>query len=369
MRIGIITLHRSANYGSVLQAFALQETIKKLGHDVEIIDYSPSRYTILAMLKGLKNKNELIRNHLSIRIIVKMIMYPSYVLRYKTFKSFIRKYLDLSKEQYRDVADFEKKLTHYDIYCTGSDQVWNSEWNGMIDGPLFLSFVPEGSKRIAYAASFGKDKLEPWEVKETKELLRKYDDISVRELDGKNILNRLGIKNSRCVLDPTLLIDGDRWKKIASKKFENENYILVYNLNRNRKIHAYAEKLSKKTGYKIKYITYQLHDFYKKGKMYCNVSVEDYLALVANAKYVVTDSFHGVAFSINFNRDFVVVYPKKFSSRLRSILEIAGLCDRVINGINDDFSFDKIDYKEVNRRIPEKKKESMNYLQEALNGQ
>ena len=366
--VGIITLHRTTNYGSVLQTYALQEKIKSLGYGVGIIDYRPSRYTMFSMLKGLKNKTELLKKNPFARLMVRIIIFPSYLLRFKTFKRFVNKYIDLTKEHYIEEEDFSIMVPKFDIYCTGSDQVWNSDWNGKIDRPLFLNFAPDSSKKISYAASFGKEKLDDWEIQETKKLLQRYDKISVRELSGQKILKDLGIKKTKCVLDPTLLLDGDEWKKIASKKFQDEKYILVYNLNRNKKIHDYAVKLSNKTGLKIKYITYQVHDFHKKGKMYCNTSVENYLALVANAKYIVTDSFHGVAFSINFNRDFMVIYPEKFSSRLKSILEITGLSKRVVNGDDLKLLEENIDYEKVNRIISNEREKSIKFLKEALNG-
>lgn len=366
--VGIITLHRTTNYGSVLQAYALQEKIRSLGYETKIIDYRPSRYTMFSMLKGLKNKTELLKKNPFARTAVRIIIFPSYILRFKTFKKFVNKYMDLTEESYIEEKDFVDKMPIFDIYCTGSDQVWNSEWNGKIDRPLFLSFAPEGSKKIAYAASFGKDRLESWEIEETKELLKRYSNITVRENSGMKILNELGVKNSLCVLDPTLLMNSDDWKGVASKKFADENYILVYNLNRNKKIHDYAEKLSRKTGLKIKYITYQAHDFYKKGKMYCNIPLEDYLALIANAKYVVTDSFHGVAFSINFNRNFMVIYPEKFNARLKSILEITGLTRRVTDGNDLKLLEDSIDYKKVNSIIDGEREKSMKFLRGALNG-
>ena len=364
--VGIITLHRITNYGSVLQAYALQEMVKRLGFDVEIIDYRPSRATMSSMLKGLRNKTNLLRKSFFARTAARVIILPSYILRFKCFKQFVNGYLDLTKNSCIVEKDFKTKLPVFDIYCTGSDQVWNSEWNGMIDGPLFLDFAPDDAKKIAYAASFGKEELDEWEIEETKRLLERYDYIAVRELSGKKILDKLGINNSGCVLDPTLLFDGKIWKKIASDRFKNEKYILVYNLNRNKKIHDYAVKLSQKTGLKIKYITYQVHDFYKKGKMYCNTSVENYLALIANATYIVTDSFHGVAFSINFNKDFVVIYPEKFSSRLRSILEITGLFDRVVEDGSLDIINKKINYKTVNDKISNERDKSIAYLRTAL---
>lgn len=364
--VGIITLHRVTNYGSVLQAYALQEKIKELGYDASIIDYKPARVKMINMLKGLKYKNNILKKSLIVRTIVRLIMLPSYVIRFKTFNKFVSKYLNLSRSSYIEECDFFDNIPNYDIYCTGSDQVWNSEWNGKIDKPLFLNFTPNESKKISYAASFGKVKLDDWEVDETRKLLLRYNAISVRELSGLDILKKLNISNVKCVLDPTLLLDGNNWRSLSSNKFKNEDYILVYNLNRNKKIHDYAIKLSKRTGYKIKYITYQLHDFYKKGHMYCNTSVENYLSLIDNAKFIVTDSFHGVAFSINFNKNFIVIYPNKFSSRLESILKITNLKNRVVNDKNDDDLLKNIDYTTVNYIINQKREESIKWLINSL---
>lgn len=364
--VGIITMHRTTNYGSILQAYALQEKIKYLGYNTQFIDYRPDRITMISMIKGLKNKNDILKKSLAVRTIVRLIMIPSYILRFRTFKRFLKKNLTLSNDMYKNEEDFENNDLSFDTYCTGSDQVWNSEWNGKIDKPYFLAFAPDNARKISYAASFGKKSLDDWEKNETKKLLERYDKISVRENNAINILADLGINDAQCVLDPTLLLNGEEWRKISSSKFKKEEYILVYNLNRNKKIHDYAEKLSELTGLKIKYITYQLHDFYKKGKMYCNCAVEDYLALIDNAKYVVTDSFHGVAFSINLNTNFIVIYPGKFSSRLESILQITDLKNRVATDDNINELCNDVDFSNVNKIIEDERKKSIKYLKDNL---
>ena len=145
----------------------------------------------------------------------------------------------------------------------------------------------------------------------------------------------MGIENSTNVLDPTLLLSGEDWRKISSRKFTKDRYILIYNLNRNPRIDAYAKELSIKTGLEVRYLSYQLHEFYKNGKMFCNPPVEDFLALIDGADYVITDSFHATAFSLNFNKEFVIVYPGKYSTRLQSILEILGLTNRVAKNERD----------------------------------
>ena len=167
------------------------------------------------------------------------------------FTKFLREYINMTDKTFYSKEEFENIDFDYDVYCTGSDQVWNSEWNEKIEYPLFLSFAPDDKRKIAYAASFGKKELKDNEIEVTRKLLERYDAISLREKSGVEIVESLGIKNSVHVVDPTLLLDGDAWRKLSSNRFKNENYILVYNLNRNKKIDNYAKSLANKTGLKI----------------------------------------------------------------------------------------------------------------------
>ena len=236
-KIDIITLHRIVNYGSVLQAYATQKVFEEKGLDVEFIDYYPERMHLLGMLKRIKNKNEKFKKNVILRNIARIVMFPSYIQRFYTFKTFIKKRLNLSKMIYKTEEDFNNNLPIADYFCTGSDQVWNTGWNEKIDHPFFLDFDTNGKKCFSYAASFGKSKLEDWEKEETKKLLSKYDDISLRELSGVEIVEGLGIKNAINVVDPTLLLTGDEWSELASDKYKDKKFIFVYNLNRNRKNH------------------------------------------------------------------------------------------------------------------------------------
>ena len=366
-KVGIITLHRVVNYGSVLQTYALQTKIQKLGYKVEIIDYYPDRLHLLGMEKRIKNKGKLFEKNIFIRNFARVIIFPSYLIRFKVFKNFLKKYINLTKKVYYSENDLNSASFDYDIYCTGSDQVWNCGWNEKFDYPYYLSFAPDDKKKIAYAASFGKSKLDSNEISETKKYLKRYDSISLREKSGVDIVNGLGVKNSVNVVDPTLLLNGNEWRKISSNKYKNEKYILVYNLNRNKKIDRYAENLSKKTGLKIKFLSYQLHEFYKHGQIVCNPKVEDFLALIDNAEFVITDSFHATAFSINFHTQFVIVYPEKYSTRLQSILEITGLENRVAKDENDlDITNKKINYKEVDTKLDKERTKSFEWLKNAL---
>ena len=366
-KVSLITLQNVPNYGSVLQCYATEQTIKKLGYDVETINYLPERMTKLGMLKNIKYKTTKLKKSFILRSFARIIIFPSYILRFRTFKNFRKKYLNMTKKVYKNYNEILQDIPKADIYCTGSDQVWNSEWNDEIDKSLFLNYAPSGKKRIAYAASFGKNKLNKNEINLTKKMLTKYDKISVRESSGVDILKSLGINDGTNVVDPTLLLSGDEWRKLTSSKYKNQKYILVYNLNRNKNIDDYAKKLSKKTGLKIMYLSYQLHEFYKKGKMICNPKVEDFISLIDNATYVITDSFHATAFSLNLNTQFIIVYPNKFSTRLQSLLNLLDLKNRVAKNSGDlNIIKNKIDYNLINKKIIKMRKESLNWLKNSL---
>ena len=366
-KVGIITQHRVVNYGSVLQTYALQEKIKELGYDCEVIDYYPERFTPLGMLKRIKNKGEKFRKSFLIRTIARIIIIPSYFIRFRMFFKFLDNRIDMTAKTYRSEEELEKEKFSYDIFCTGSDQVWNYGWNEKIEYPYFLAFAPEFARKISYAASFGKSELDSIEISETTRLLKRYTAISLRELSGVKIVEGLGIKNSVSVLDPTLLLTGQEWRKLSSGKYCGDKYILVYNLNRNPKIDSYAKELSNQMGLEVRYLSYQLHEFYKTGKMFCNPQVEDFLALIDGAQYVITDSFHATAFSLNFNKEFVIVYPGKYSTRLQSILEILGLMDRVAKDEKDmSIVKSKIDYDSVNKILEAERIKSLNWLAFAL---
>ena len=366
-KVEVITLHRIVNYGSVLQAYATQYIMEKLGYEVEFVDYYPERMHMLGMLKRIKNKSERLKKNLLFRTLARIVMFPSYIKRFHVFKKFIKKNLNLSPKVYYTYEELKENPPKADYYCTGSDQVWNSGWNEKIDKAFFFDFVPEDKICFSYAASFGKSKLEEWEKDETKQLLLKYKYLSMREKSGVDILKDLGIENGINVLDPTLLLNKEEWSKLTSDKYKNEKYIFVYNLNRNKKIDKYVEKLANEKNLKIFYVSYSLHEFYKKGNMKCNVRIEDFLALIKNAEYVVTDSFHATAFSINFNTQFMIVFPEKYSTRVKSILEITGLESRIVNDCNDiSLCNKKIDFTNANSILNQERNIANNYIKKIL---
>ncbi|MCR4647182.1 MAG: polysaccharide pyruvyl transferase family protein [Oscillospiraceae bacterium] len=348
MKISIITLHRVRNYGSSLQTLATQSFFEKLGFQVEVIDYYPERYTSAGLLKRLKNKSAKLQNNVILLMGAKMIMSISYLKKKIIFDQFLKKYINLSEHTYRTENDLKDYPLNSDAYCTGSDQVWNSHWNEGIDSPLYLSFVPHEMYKFSYASSIGNEMLSNEEAAMVSGLLRDYAHIAVRENKGVAVLERIGLRAVQ-MLDPTLLFSMEFWNRYVKDKYGKKRYIVTYNLHHDKRVDELAQNLAKEYGMKVYNISYNIHDIVRKGTLKWCPSVEDYLDLIRNAQYVVTDSFHATVFSLVFHTKFFSIYPEQASSRIRSILALTGLSNRAsdqipeISQVAADIDFQKTD--------------------------
>ena len=363
--VALITLHRSANYGSVLQALATQVVLERMGYDVAVVDYYAPRNSVPEMLRGLRHKKPLFEKNPLALLAARAILLPSYLKRRRTFDRFITLNLRLSGRTYRSNEELAQDPPKADLYVTGSDQVWNSEWNGGIDEALVLAFTQEGAPRISFSASFGKAGLDDGEAGRTRELLARYGGITVREDTGVEIVRGLGLDATQ-VLDPTLFMTPEDWRPWVSGRRPRGEYILMYNINHNAPLDRFVQRLARKTGLPVYYISYQLHDCFKRGRMRCCVPVEDFLSLIAGARYVVCDSFHCAAFSVNFNREFAIVPPKRFGTRLESFMRVVGLEDRIV-GEEDIGIFDRpIDWGSANARLDAERARSLDAVKSAI---
>lgn len=365
MKIGVITLHRAENYGSVLQTFALQYKLNELGHEVDILDYHPERYTNSGWLKRLKGKSPKFNNPF-ILLAAKILIYPSYLRKEKIFEAYVNKYLNLHPTKFATNEDAKNLSFDEDAFCTGSDQVWNSHWNECVEKALFLDFVPKGKLVFSYAASIGLSELPKDEVDITSKLLNKYEYLSVREDSGVKILNNLGRKDAVQCLDPTLLLSKEEWNKYTNDKFKGKNYILTYNLHHDVEIDKLANELSRKYDLPVWNISYNWHDIIRKGHLCWCPPVEDFLGLIKHAKFVIADSFHATVFSLVFERQFVTITPEIASSRISSILNLLGIGERNQNKFIDTSMMEKaIDYKTVKYKLAEEQKVSIDFLRKA----
>lgn len=364
MKASVITMHRIYNYGSVLQTYATQKILEDFGFECEIIDYiSPYRakkplfMEYPPSLEGKKLK----------RIIYYAAKIPSFALKDITFGGFIKKYIHLSKNQYITNDDILKAPPTADIYITGSDQVWNSKYNHGVDKSYYLNYAALGAKKIAFVSSFGKSELEENEINEIKPMLKTYSAISVREDSGVEILSEMGI-DSVCLIDPTLQIEKQDWMLLSSKRLIKDKYLLLFLLyNEDNGATEYAVKIAQEKGLKVVKLSWELKKPEGVDKLFTHRKPQDFLSLFSNADFVVTNSFHGVAFSINLNRQFVFVPRSEFNDRIMSLLRKTGLENRVVKSGNYlDISMQSINYEPVNRILEEERKTAKRFLTNAL---
>lgn len=353
-RIGILTVHSNANPGSMLQAYALQTSITKILNErcnCEIINY------MIPNLFWGRSQGSI----LPIRILI--WLYFKYAN--KKYLEFGNKYLKL----YPSKRIKPKKLSNYsnlyDAVIVGSDQIWNTRAGAYWDPNYLLDWVDKKTLKISYAASFGTDELENEWYDRFKKALLSFHALSVRENNGVHIINCL-IKNKvEWVLDPTLLLDKNYWSKIAIRPKET-NYIFVYCINRSRKTEQLIREMSAKTGMEIVQCTVGLKSLLSGVKTIRFISPEEWMGYMLYSNYAVVSSFHGTAFAINFNKQFIVDTGDYRGSRMKSILKLFALEDRIITQDMQIDTIKTIDFVPVNEKLQKEREKSISYLKTAL---
>ena len=339
MNIYIITFSHTTNVGAALQEYALYKFLKIKGYDVKVVDYIP---------KVIRKKQSVWENVIQsknlLQAIKGMLMIPLKIVRKAKFDSFSKRYIELTAVC-KNSFDLEK-LKQPDIYLVGSDQVWNLELVG-IDPGYFLQFRTT-AKKAAYAASAGEDRFTQEFKENLKANTNDFSAISVRERILKQAFHDLG-NNSVCqVLDPVFLLSKKQYEKILRKP-KLRKYILVYEVEHDKRCINVAKKLAEYHGLKVVQIN-RIQNKYHLDKLYPCISPAEFLGLVQYADYIVTNSFHAVAFSLIFEKQFWVIKLQERFSRLESILEIAKLENRVI--VNSNVNLErKIDFHNVKKNL------------------
>lgn len=362
VRTATITFHKAVNYGAILQTYALQRSILKLGIDNDVIDYD---------CKLISNEYKLI-NTKSIKSFIKsLIVFKIYYYKKNKFKSFIKKYIILTNPVTKDILKSEEFNNKYNFFITGSDQVWNYEITNL-DDVYFLNFVKDESKIKSYAASFGISCIPENLRLKYKNYLKRFSSILVRERTGAKLIENLIDKKVNVVLDPVLLLNEKEWNKIIFKtKFDNikDKYILVY--MGTPYIKLFAENLSIKYNIPIFNISDLIFKREKKiGNTESKLGPEEFISAIKNAKFVITGSFHAVVFSIIYNKDFFINNKDKTkesrSSRQKDLLDLLEIKDREIFNHDDDTDFVPIDWNNVNKKLEIERNKSINELKKML---
>ena len=285
--------------------------------------------------------------------------------RAKPIREFIKKYIPLTSREYHSIQELRDDPPVADIYCTGSDQVWNSVWNEGIELPYFLDYVPEGKKRIAFAASIGRAKIGDDESQLFLDLLSKYSDISVREKSAVDFLSSIGISAS-WVLDPTLMLSREEWIKLSiPKRYNSKNYLLLYVLNWNDEIENFARRIGNRYGLEILRICKT--NITSDGIRPIVVShVEELISYFNDATCILTDSFHATAFSINLHTKFVSVAPPRFKTRIESLLSLVEAKQCYTECFDIDCYESKVNWDKVDSIIDSERQKTFKFLKRAL---
>lgn len=352
-KIGIITIVNVNNYGAELQAFALQHKLTQMGHQTEIINYAfgikkEHDFTDETPTIPISFKTKIKRKLLPIIESTLDAFYPkAHKSRKKKFYEFHKKYNKFTPKFYRSVKSLYDGSLNDDIYCVGSDQVWNYT-HGYSMLPFFLDFVPDGKKKIAFASSIGLSTLTEEAKKIFKQYLSKFDFIAVRETQASDLLSKILWKKIEVVLDPTLLLCKEEWEKVANYELcPQEKYLLLYIVTIKPCQYAIdlAEKIAAEKKLKIVRLFRSAATYDAKQSMINlpDAGPSDFIGLTEKADFIVTNSFHGTVFSVNFQIPFYsIIKPKKDNnSRLHSILNRLQLTDRLLAIGNDIPSPDK----------------------------
>lgn len=378
-KIGITTIVRVNNYGAELQAYATQKVLQDLGYDAEIIDYLFYKHP-----RHFATKQSRPLFPMGIKKMMAEFLYP-HITRIKQvfqnndaqkkrearFDAFHKNNTRFSDE-YRSIEDLFRAKMNYDVYMVGSDQVWNPGIYSSLD-PYFLKFAPAGKRKISYASSFGVSELPAVAYDYYRKSLQELDAISVRESQAVDLVESVSGQEAYWVLDPTLLIRSEDWRSVAiAPTLVPERYVLLYELTPCPYLKTLAEHIAGLMHCKVVSITKDANCVEQKGNIIniADAGPAEFLALFKDAGFVVTNSFHGTAFSVNMNRPFFVVAPsrKQNNSRQQSLLGLFGLEDRMLSEGESMPKEEqlKIDYSIVNQKLMMERQKSLDYLITAI---
>lgn len=306
-KVGIITFHAPHNYGSMLQAYALQKTVETLGYTCEIINFRTERQK--KMYRPLPLETRLLS-------IIKTLRFPKLALddlkKHRLFEKFLRESLKVTKEEYADSQQLENACFDYDAYISGSDQIWNTYCYDY-DPAYFLSFITD-SVKIAYAPSMGprpQTEVKASDDPVIRRFLSTYHALSVREEGTAERIERITGKRPPVCLDPTLLLNKKDWYSMTDNmSYIQGDYILLYSPFYDEWMYDKTLELAEKHNLKVIVTLSQSYFRFRKNKrmeFYTTVGPKEFLTLVKFSKFVVCKSFHGIIFSLIFSRPFYAV--------------------------------------------------------------
>jgi len=366
LKTGLVTFYHIHHYGAFLQACATARAVKALGSECEIIDYY------------VNQSNDLFRGARSVAAAASdahtALHYGALKARYDRFERFSAEHLPISKHRYMSFEELQKADLPYDVYLSGSDQIWNPRIfpDGRFD-PVFFAAFTQGRK-IAYAPSFGISQIPSDMEEELKGYLEDYEAIGVRERAGQQIVKEIAGRDVPVVLDPTLLLQKEEWAAMAAQPGPTGGYILCYCISSPGALTPYVAKLAEATGLPIVQLCGIRRKVHPRARCVLDAGPAEFLSLFQNAAYVCTNSFHGTVFSVQFEKPFfTTVAPMEMAhpeqSRTFNLLTTLGLTRRVVGRGDTAELTEEIDYAAVGQRLKAQRCRSLKYLGCALRGQ
>lgn len=367
MKTGLITFHYAHHYGAQLQAFALMKVVESITGSCELIDYRLT-HTVRhnRVMRWEPSLGTMARNAHS------LLHYGALSRRYRRFLAMVDGHMELGDRQYSDYGELSGTPPAYDAYVCGSDQIWNPFIfeNRRFDPSFFLHCIQDAPK-IAYAPSFGAAELSDAQKDELRGYLDSFTALSAREKRGASIMEEVTGRRVPVTLDPTLLPDGREWEGLTSE-VGGGPYVLGYFVSPPDALAGYAFTAGKELGVRIVQLAGARRRIPGAGELIMDAGPLEFLSLIRGASYVVTNSFHGVAFSLQFGKQFVCTAgggeKQPEQSRIGSLLEPLGLIDRIVAGAGREAELVRtpIDYAAVNGRLSEKRGESLRWLSDSL---
>lgn len=365
MKIGILTLPLHTNYGGILQAYALQTVLERMGHEVVVIDKEQHKKepSMLSYVKRYIKKYIFQKNVL---IFAEKTYNESYAYVSRNTQRFIDNNI-----HHIYIKPEEIKEGEYEAFIVGSDQIWRPSYYKPIQNAFLLFTKGWNVKRLAYAASFGSDVWEysKREEKECRELINKFDAVSVREKNGVELCKEhFGIQAFH-VADPTMLLMPHDYVKIGNIIKNSERQIVTYILDESPLISDITRHLSQKMDLPTHRANSRFEDYSAPIEERVQPPVESWLTDLYNAELIITDSFHACVFSILFNKEFIVIGNKsRGNMRVQSLLASLNIADRYCCDIEScDIALNsKTDYEKVNALLNRFREESINFLSNNL---
>lgn len=351
------------NYGSVLQAYALQSRLKECGAKPCIILHARKKNcTVVSRIRSILGLLKPRKHYSLIQRIQLRLQSKKFSEKNKKISSFIQNHIKV--KSLTDLDEFSRTVLPTDVFLAGSDQIWNT-----MDKPLSnwysLQWYNGNNKKYSYAASIGQSALTEKQIQDYEEGLSSFTCLSFREIHAVNALSSSFSDKIRNDLDPTLLYDGSFWRRLKSSIKEKEPYIFVYMLRPDDDLIKLALKIGKEKKCNILYTGNYAYQ-YDGINTILDAGIEDFLSYIDNAEAIVTNSFHGTVFSILFEKPFLSVKIASTSSRVESMLGMLGLMSQLVSSTTETYSF-SINYAEVMSILDIKRNESLQYLKTICN--